>query len=143
MSDPLAEAENTARQRVVAYLTRLGVKDDELVQGITDYCLYRARRRVAHSGHEELPRRAIEEAMRKVDKAIAHAFGAGYADPRNLARIRVALELGSVAFPLETVLRGSEISPDSREALLSVLPQATPPEAPQPLAEQRFEFFLG
>lgn len=143
MSDPRAEAEDAARKKVTAYLMRLGLRDDDLIQGIVDYCLYRARRRVAHSGHEELPRRAIEEAMRKVDKAIAHAFGADYADPRNLARIRVALEVGRVDFPLETLLRGGEILPESRDALLSVLPQATPQEAPQPLVEQRFEFFLG
>lgn len=143
MSDPLAQAESAARRSVIAYLARLGLKDEELVRGIADYCLYRARRRVGHSGHEELPRRAIEEVMRKVDKAIAQAFGAGYADPRELARIRVALELGRVEFPLETLLRGGEIPPEARDALLSVLPQATPPEAPQPLAAQRFEFFLG
>jgi hypothetical protein len=122
---------------------RLGVRDDELLHGMTDYCLYRARRRVAHSGHEELPRRAVEEAMRKVDKAIAQAFGAGHASPRELARIRVALELGGVDFPLETLLRGGEIPPGARDALFAALPRAVPPEAPQPLAEQRFEFFIG
>lgn len=143
MSDPLIQAENAARRSVISYLTRIGLKDEDLVRGITDHCLYRARRRVGHSWHEELPRRAIEEAMRKVDMAIAHAFGDSYADSRNLARIRVALELGRVAFPLEALLRGGEIPPDARDALLSVLPLATPPEAPQPLAAQRFEFFIG
>lgn len=143
MSDPLAQAESAARRSVTAYLARLGLKDEELLQGIAEYCVYRAKRRVGHSGYEELPRRAIEEAMRKVDKAIAHAFGASYADPRNLARIRVALELGCLAFPVEPLLRGGEIPPEMRDRLLSALPQATPPEAPQPLVEQRFEFFLG
>lgn len=141
MSDSASLSANAARRKVTDYLLRLGLRDEELIQGIADYCVYRARRRVGRSGHEELPRRAIEEVMRRMDKTIAHAFGVVGADAQHLARFQVAMELGCVAFPVEPLLRGGEIPLEARDVLLSALPQATPAESHRPLVEQRFEFF--
>jgi hypothetical protein len=134
---PMVEA------RVIAYLNRLGIRDQDLLRRLSAACLQRASRRAAPGQHEELLRRALEEAQRRFDAALAQSLHLqGVKNQHALAAARAALLLGKGAMASDSVLQGQEGENATLAFLAATIPQATPPEVPQEMHEQPISFLF-
>lgn len=147
LPDDLPELEarllRDAEKAVGDYLRRLGF-GAAAIETVIPLCLARAKRRVGRgpSAAEELSRRAVEDAQRRIDRALGHLLGVDADDLPNLARARTALLLDGTDFPKDHLLAGQPVPPEAAQALAAHLPRATPPEAPLPMAHQTFSFIL-
>lgn len=129
--------------RVVAYLNRLAIRDQELVRRLAEACLQRASRRAAPGQHEELLRRALEEAQRRFDAALAQSLHLqGVKNQHALAAARAALLLGDGGTGSEGFMQDPEGKANELGFLAAVTPQATPPEEPQDMHEQPISFLF-
>lgn len=133
----LQEAENALND----YLRGLGF-GKAAIEAATPLCLTRAQRRVGRSpaAIAELPRRAVEDAQRRIDRALSHLLALDADDLPCLARARTALLLSGADFPKDHLLTAEAVPPEAAQALAAHLPRPTPPEAPLPMAHQTFSF---
>jgi hypothetical protein len=130
------------QERLVAYLSVIGVKDGAQANAIAVEALSRARRKVAPGLNEELFRRSLEDIQRNLDLALTRALGLGLAsDSRAISGARAALLMGQ-GITADVLLGVDSLQPLDIEALRGALPQATPPEAPLSMQEQPFSFFF-
>ena len=153
MSQTLIVNENTAvRQpqhpsidavgkRVTAYFRQLGVKDEQLLESLSQECLHRAIRKLAPTvPQEELLRRALEEAQRRFDHALAHALNLPNPDFHSTASAEAALLLGGDS---SDFLFSPKDEPAERiDRLNKALPYPTPPETPLGMEAQPISFFF-
>lgn len=135
----LRDAEDAVR----SYLRQLGF-GVAASEAWVPLCLAKARKRVGRrsSALEELRRRAVEDAQRRLDRALGHLLGFEADDLPNLARARAALLLDGAGFPKDNLLTGEPVPPEAVSALAVHLPTATPPESPLPMAHQTFSFLF-
>ena len=132
-----------AGERVVAYWRRLGLSDPALIDSLTEECLHRARRRMGRGSDEELLMRALEEAQRRFDHALARALHLPPSgDVHAIAAARAALLLESGGFCSDSLFRSGEPAPDVQSKLQAILPRSTPPEAHLPMSEAPLSFWL-
>ena len=135
------EVSATVRARVSAYWRRLGLKDPVLIDGLSHDCLQRARRLVVKDDLDALLRRAIEEAQRRFDHALASAMELPPSnDPQPLATARAALLLSGEG--AETLFRHDESTRQLKERLSARLPMPIPPEAPRTMRPVAIDFWL-
>lgn len=131
------------KERVIAYLQSLGLSRQDLVEGLAEDCLNRARRRVGRGAVEELLKRAIEEAQRRFDHALARAMRLSPSkDPHPVAAARAALLLTGCPLAADALFENPELPSETGEMLRDILPHSTPPEAPVSMAEQPLRFWL-
>ncbi|QFY44811.1 hypothetical protein F6R98_21060 [Candidatus Methylospira mobilis] len=131
------------RERLIAYLNVLGIKDAAKSDVIAADALARARRKVAPGLHEELFRRALEDIQRNLDLALTRALGLGLAsDARAVSGARAAVLMGQ-GIPADILLDPAVQQAIDIEGLRRVLPQATPPESALSMQEQPLSFFFG
>lgn len=131
------------KERVLDYLRSLGLSRQDLVEGLAEDCLNRARRRVGRGAAEELLKRAIEEAQRRFDHALARAMRLSPSkDPHPVAAARAALLLTGCPSASDALFGNPDSPSDAGEMLKDILPRATPPESPAPMAEQPLRFWL-
>ena len=129
--------------QVIAYLRKLGLRDQDLISHLGEACLHRASRRAAPGAHHELLRRALEEAQRRFDHALALSLSLqGTKNQHALAAARAALLLGNTALESEKFLHAQGDMRGEAGSLLQATPQATPPESRLPMHEQEFSFFF-
>ncbi len=133
----------SVHDRVEAYWRRLGVVDAALLERLTWDCLHRAKHRVGRSSEEELLLRALEEAQRRLDHALARALGLPPAvDAHALAAARAAFLLGDAGLGADNLFRSGDPSPEFQARLKALLPCSTPPEAPLSMPEAPLRFWL-
>jgi|GEM_PF-557244 len=131
------------KERVVAYLQNLGLSRQDLIENLADDCLNRARRRVGRGAGDELLKRAVEEAQRRFDHALARAMRLSPSkDPHPIAAARAALLLMSSPSVDDALFGNPDPSSETGEMLREILPRPTPPEDPVPMAEQPLRFWL-
>lgn len=133
-----------ARDRLRAYFTRLGLDDPARIEVLVEECLRRASGKVAPGSIEELIRRALEEAQRCFESAVARILGvAGNKEPQRVAAARAALLLGGAGeLDIDILFLDEEVG-DVALRLRSAMPQAIPPEALQSMHEQPISFFFS
>ncbi|WP_221047415.1 hypothetical protein [Methylogaea oryzae] len=143
VSEEEARLLHDAEDAVRGYLQQLGF-GVAAIDSVVPLCLAKARKRVGRgpAAVEELRRRAVEDAQRRLDRALGHLLGFEADDLSNLARARAALFLDGVGFPKDNLLSGQPVSPEAVSALAAHLPTATPPEAPLPMKHQTFSFIF-
>lgn len=134
-----------AKERLITYLHQLGVSEPALVETLAEECLHRARRRVAPGSQEELLRRALEEAQRRFDHAVARALNmTGGKDFYPVAGARAALLLGCAAGVCgDHLFHSHEDQSELAARMRAVLPLATPPEANLAMPDQHISFFFS
>lgn len=132
------------RQRVAEYWRRLGLADPALVERLTEESLVRAGRRVGQrAAEQELLRRALEEAQRRFDHALARALRLPPSkDTQPVAAARAAFLLAQERPCADSLFQTTEPLPEIDAQLRAVLPCATPPEAPLAMSETPFRFWL-
>jgi hypothetical protein len=132
------------RQRLIAYLQQLGLRDPVRIASFADECLRHAARKVAPGSHEELIRRALEEAQRRFEHAVARAMGLTVGgDFHPVAAARAALLLrGAGELNVDDLLSGDDDSTLAAR-LRAVLPRPTPPEAGLSMHEQPISFLIS
>jgi len=132
------------RQRLIAYLQQLGLRDPVRIASFADECLHHALRKVAPGSHEELIRRALEEAQRRFEHALARAMGLTVGrDFHPVAAARAALLLrGAGELSVDELLSGDNESTLAGR-LRAALPQPTPPEAGLSMHEQPISFLIS
>jgi hypothetical protein len=142
--DPIPQLWPTGiKERVVAYLQSLGLSRQDLIEDLADDCLNRARRRVGRGAGDELLKRAIEEAQRRFDHALARAMRLSPSkDPHPIAAARAAMLLSNGPSAGDTLFGNPEPPSETGEMLKEILPRPTPPEDPVPMAEQPLRFWL-
>lgn len=133
----------SVRQGLLDYLRDLGMRDADALDAVALECLHQARKRVGPGLRDELLRRSIEEAQRRMDVAIAHWLGLNTArNAHAIAGARAALLMCSRGASTDFLFNHNEPDPDLVSRLRAVLPAATPPESPRAMAPQKLEFFL-
>lgn len=133
----------STRQALLDYLRDLHVKDAVLLNSLAADCLSHARRRVAPGFSGELLRRAIEEAQRRVDSALARLLGlSATRDLHALAGARAALLLCAKDASTDFLFDQGTPDTDRLSRLKALLPKATPAESPRAMVPQKFDFFL-
>ncbi|MBP1148249.1 MULTISPECIES: hypothetical protein [Methylocaldum] len=131
------------KERVVAYLQSLGLSRQDLIENLADDCLNRARRRVGRGAGDELLKRAIEEAQRRFDHALARAMRLSPSkDPHPIAAARAALLLTGCPSASDALFGNPDPPSETGEMLREILPRPTPPEDSVPMAEQPLRFWL-
>ncbi len=139
------QAEGEAKvllERIGAYWRTLGLTDEVLIASLSADCLSRARRLVGRPVPAELLRRAIEEAQRRFDHALATAIGLPPSnDPHPLAAARAALLL-TPDRAADRLFRHDETTRELKEQIMPHLPQSTPPEAPVSMVPVTLRFWL-
>lgn len=127
--------------RIADYWRAHGLSDEVLIQNLASDCLHRARRVVVRQDDEVLLRRAIEEAQRRFDHALASAMGLPPSnDPQPLAAARAALLLSGE--DADVLFRHDAATRALSERLGPSLPVATPPEAPLSMQPESIDFWL-
>lgn len=117
------------RLSVRDYFRALGLTNAELIESLTHDCLAKARRRVGRDVEDELLRRAIEEAQRRFDHALAAAAGVPpLNDPYPIARTRAAMLLSSSGHAADALFTHDASTRELGDRLKHGLPQPTPPE---------------
>lgn len=140
--DAPALDEGPVLERIAAYWRQLGLADESLIASLSTDCLASARRRVGRAAQADLPRRALEEAQRRFDHALATAVGLPPTnDPHPLAAARAALLL-SDGFPADSLFAHDDVTRHLKEQLDRALPQPTPPEAPLSMTPVPLSFWL-
>ncbi len=128
---------------LLEYLRRLGVKEPALLDALATECLSHARRRVAPGLNDELLRRAIEEAQRRMDAALARVLDFNATrDLHALAGARAALLMCGEAPSTDFLFEKQEPDSERLSRLKAKLPVATPPETPRAMAPQKLEFLF-
>jgi len=136
------EVADAVLKRVREYWRTLGLSDEVLIDSLSADCLIRGRRLVSRTHPEELLRRALEEAQRRFDHALAAAFGLPPSnDPYPLAAARAAF-LMAPNISADTLFRHDETTRQLRESLAGQLPQSTPPESPLEMLPVPLDFWL-
>ena len=133
------------KTRLAAYLGRLGLRDPSLIEMLAEECLHRARRRAAPGSQEELLRRALEEAQRRFDHAIALALNlTGSKDSHPVAGARAALLLGSdTSISSDSLFCRHEGVAEMASKLHAAAPIATPPESNLAMPDQQISFIFS
>ncbi|HYE35060.1 hypothetical protein [Methylocaldum sp.] len=127
----------------MAYLRSLGLSQQSLVDELADDCLNRAQRRVGRGAGDELLRRAVEEAQRRFDHALARTMRLSPSkDTHPIAAARAALLLTGSPLAGDALFGNPDQSPESGEMLREILPRPTPPEDHISMAEQPLRFWL-
>lgn len=135
------DANALVQERVSAYWRGLGLRDPVLIDGLSRDCLQRARRLVVREDGEALLRRAIEEAQRRFDLALASAMELPPSnDPQPLAMARAALLLSGEG--AETLFRHDETTRTLKARLSPQLPVPIPPESPLTMRPVAIDFWL-
>ncbi|QJD28908.1 hypothetical protein [Methylococcus geothermalis] len=130
-------------ETVKSYLQRLRFRDAALIERLAAECVERARRRVARHDSAELLRRAIEEAQRRLDQALARALGVNVSrEPSLIAGARAALLLGDLGISADELYQNSAVNPELTSRLQRHYPVPQPPEAPGAMPRQKLRFFL-
>lgn len=143
------DAIDFVKARVITYLGTLGLRDAASMDKLSEECLQRARRRAAPGDRDELLRRALEEAQRRFEAAIARLMGvSGIKDFHIVAASRAALLLGGASdICIDSLMHGFEDQAESAARvnawLKAALPQPTPPEASLPMHEHPISFFFS
>jgi hypothetical protein len=120
----------------------LGLTDEDLIASLSRDCLLSARRIVGRTASLELLRRALEEAQRRFDHALAMAAGLPPSnDPHPLAAVRAALLL-SKRFTADCLFAHDDVTRQLKEQLDHSLPQPTPPEAKLNMTPASLRFWL-
>lgn len=128
--------------RIEAYWRELGLKDPILIESLSHDCLHRARRLIGRPDDGELLRRALEEAQRRFDHALANAMGMPPSnDPQPLAAARAALLL-SPEWSGDTLFRHDETTRQLAERLRSAIPVSVPPESHLTMKTVPLDFWL-
>lgn len=131
------------REQVLAYWQRLGVADSELAEHLADDCLHRARRLAARGNEGELLSRALEEALRRFDHALARALHLPPAkDSHGLAAARAAALLALAGTATDKLFKPGADAAELAAAIQRALPRSTPPESRLPMAEAPLRFWL-
>jgi len=129
-------------RNIAAYWKMLGLTDDALVASLSRDCLLSARRLVGRASSADLSRRALEEAQRRFDHALATAVGLPPTnDPHPLAAARAALLL-SDGFPADCLFAHNDVTRQLKQQLDHSLPQPTPPEARANMTPVPLRFWL-
>lgn len=136
-----APVQSGLEDQLAAYWRAHGLRDEVLIQGLSRDCLHRARRLVVRVDDQALLRRAIEEAQRRFDHALASAMGlAPSNDPHPLAAARAALLLSGedagVLFRHDESTRALPLRVNPK------LPCPTPPEAPLSMQPVPMDFWF-
>ena len=130
------------RAKVADYWKSLRLTDEVLIGNLVEDCLNRARLRVGRASSPELLRRAIEEAQRRFDHALASAIGLPPSnDPHPLAAARAALLL-TPGLSADSLFRHDASTRELKERLESLLPQSTPPESHVSMTPVPLRFWL-
>ncbi len=134
--------EGPLRKRVADYWRVLGLTNEELIASLSEDCLSRARRLAGRASGAELLRRALEEAQRRFDHALASAVGMPPSnDPHPLAAARAALLL-IPDFSSDCLFAHDDSTRQLNDKLQACLPQSTPEESPLAMAQASFRFWL-
>jgi hypothetical protein len=142
-ADTTAHGACETGETVRSYLRRLRFQDPVLIERLAAECVERARRRVSRHDPAELSRRAIEEAQRRLDQALARALGVNAGrEPALIAAARAALLLADAGVTADEVYLTASANPALASRLSRHLPQAQPPEAPASMQPQKLRFFL-
>lgn len=129
--------------RVSAYLGALGLTDEVLIASLAGDCLARARRREARGADHKLLRRALEEAQRRFDHALAAAVGLPpLNDPHPIAAARAALLLSANGLSANSLFAHDDSTRELGAQLQKVLPQPTPAEDHLSVTVTPFSFWL-
>ncbi|MFN3919435.1 MAG: hypothetical protein ACK4JF_03985 [Methylohalobius sp.] len=139
---PLDPEIEQLKEHVAAYLKRLRFADPDLIEDLASECLDRA------SGRERwdlqrLLRRALEEAQRRLDLALAQ--GLGLRLPEDAAAVtaaRAALLLTQDPVCADDLIRPSPERSALLARLKAHLPLAIPPEVPGAMPIQDLEFWV-
>jgi hypothetical protein len=130
-------------EKVITYLSRLGLSDREHREQLAHDCLNRARRRIGRGSEEELVRRALEEVQRRFDHGLARALRLPPSkDGGGVAAARAAFLMAEDRFSADSLLQSAEPPAEIGEALQRIAPHPTPPEANLAMAEQPMRFWL-
>lgn len=128
--------------RVAHYWRVQGLTDPVLIASLSDDCLQQARRLVGRASAEQLLRRALEEAQRRFDHALANAMGLPPSnDPHPLAAARAALML-TPGFSADCLFAHDEATRQLKDRLKGCLPRNTPPESPIDMKPATLDFWL-
>lgn len=128
--------------RIAEYWESLGLTDAALIASLAEDCLAKAKRLVGRGSSPHLLRRALEEAQRRFDHALAAAIGLPPSnDPQPLAAARAALLLSKELTP-DCLFAHNEATRQLRERLAHALPQPTPPEARVTMTPAPISFWL-
>lgn len=128
--------------QVRAYLQQLGIQEPQLLEKLTEDCLYRARRRLSpHAPRDEILRRALEEGQRMLDRSIAHLLDLPINDVYAIARVRAALLFSGE--PCDFLFAAQQSTEGHLQNLLAKLPQHTPEESHLQMVEQPISFFFS
>jgi hypothetical protein len=137
-SEPAAKS---VEEQIQSYLRRLHFQDPELVARLASDCLQHAQRRVGRNDPGEWLRRALEEAQRRLDQALARALELNLTrEPAAVAGARAALLLGSAGIRADELFLAQPLDPVTLAALEASRPVATPPEAPAAMPTQKLSF---
>lgn len=125
------------------YLRALGISGEQLLNSLATECLNVARRRVGPGSREELLRRAIEEAQRRLDAALARSLGLSPTrDVHQIAGARAALLIYGKQPSSDFLFDRDAVDPDVITGLKAVSPMPVPPEVPRPMVPQKLEFLF-
>ena len=144
-SSPHGPSVAAVKERLLAYLGRLGLKESDLIEMMADECLNRARRRAAPGSQEELLRRALEEAQRRFDHVLARTLNlTGAKDHHPIAGARAAILLGCAAeVRVDHLFRHQDGQTETASRLRTALPLATPPESNLAMPDQPISFLFS
>lgn len=124
------------------YWRALGLKDEVLIGSLSKDCLSRAQRLVGRASMAELQRRALEEALRRFDHALAAAVGMPPSnDPYPLAAARAALLLSS-GLSADSLFSHDDSTRELKGRISESIPQATPPECGMMMTPVPFSFWF-
>ena len=140
---PVSEVdEGRIKQRIADYWRRLGLTNQDLIDSLTHDSLSRARRLVARATEAVLLRRALEEAQRRFDHALASAMGMPPSnDPHPLAAARAALLL-TPDLTADCLFAHDDSTRQLRDRLQGLLPRSTPEESPMEMTPVSLRFWL-
>lgn len=138
----MSEKSEELLQRIEAYWRALRLTDPVLIESLSRDCLNRARRLVVRKDDAEVLRRALEEAQRRFDHALASAMGMPPSnDPQPLAAARATLLL-SDDLSGDTLFRHDDTTRALAERLRAALPVAVPPESHLSMKAIPIDFWL-
>jgi hypothetical protein len=139
---PHGVREDELRERVGHYWQMLGLTNQDLIASLTGDCLSKARRLAGRASEMELLRRALEEAQRRFDHALASAVGMPPSnDPHPLAAARAALLL-TPDLSADCLFAHDDSTRELKDRLLGCVPRSTPEESPVTMTPVSFRFWL-
>ena len=142
LSQPSGMNEAELREQIGHYWKMLGLTNEDLIASLTGDCLSRAKRLAGRASQAELLRRALEEAQRRFDHALASAIGMPPSnDPHPLAAARAALLL-TPDLSADCLFAHDDSTRELKDRLLACLPRSTPEESPLPMTPVSFRFWL-